>query len=82
MKLFKISQTVNQEYDSFDSAVVIARDEDDARTIHPSTLENPVLEKDDMWRSWCGIGEVRVEYLGEAKPGSERSIVCASFHAG
>ena len=35
MKLYRIWQTVNEDYDTFDSAVVAAYDEEDARSIHP-----------------------------------------------
>ena len=38
MKLYKISQTINDDYDTYDSAVVCAKDEDEARHIHPSPL--------------------------------------------
>mgnify|MGYP001571839762 CR=1 len=36
MKLFKISQGVRNDYDTYDSAVVCAENEDEARHIHPS----------------------------------------------
>ena len=36
MKLYLISQDVNTGYDTYDSAVVSAKSEADARTIHPS----------------------------------------------
>ena len=42
MKLYLISQTANHDYDSFDSAVVAAENEANAREIHPS--ENSELE--------------------------------------
>ena len=35
LNLYLISQTVNDDYDTFDSAVVAARDEEDAKSIHP-----------------------------------------------
>ena len=35
LNLYLISQTANNGYDTFDSAVVAARDEEDARSIHP-----------------------------------------------
>ena len=82
MKLFKIWQTVNNDYDTYDSAVVIATDEDDARKINPGNIDGFVPVKPADYDSWCGIGDVKVEYLGEAKEGAKRSIVCASFNAG
>ena len=45
MKLYRIWQTVNNDYDTFDSAVVAAYDEEDARSIHPIS-------------SWLGMGHL------------------------
>ena len=36
MKLYLISQSMRCDYDTYDSAVVAAESESDARTIHPS----------------------------------------------
>jgi hypothetical protein len=68
MKLFKISQTENTDYDTFDSAVVCAPNEETARNIHP------MMGKD--------TSKVKVEYLGEAKDGLLEDVICASFNAG
>lgn len=35
MKIYKISQNVNNEYDTYDSAVVYAESEEEAKQIHP-----------------------------------------------
>lgn len=35
MNLYKISQDVNDGWDTFDSAIVAAKSEEDARNIHP-----------------------------------------------
>ena len=45
LNLYLISQNVNDDYDTFDSAVVAARDEEDARSIHPIS-------------SWLGMGHM------------------------
>ena len=37
MKLFLLTQNINNEYDTFDSCVVAAEDAETARNIHPST---------------------------------------------
>ena len=39
MKLYKISQNVNTDYDTYDSAVVCAKDEEAAKRIHPMSGE-------------------------------------------
>ena len=75
MKLFKIWQTENNGYDTYDSAVVAAKSEEDAVNINPA--HNP-----NFYHSWASPDKVRVEYLGTAKPGTKRGVICASFNTG
>jgi hypothetical protein len=83
MKLFLISQGVNNGYDSFDSAVVAADSEEEAKTIHPiSTWE---FGSDDWSHSDCWAAspdQVDAEYIGEAAPSVEAGVILASFNAG
>jgi hypothetical protein len=82
MKLFLISQEQNNRYDTYDSAVVAAPDEETARNMNPSNG----VPMDDWKKNrnpWCnGPERVSVRYLGEAVDGVERGVVCASFNAG
>lgn len=86
MKLFLISQTKNRGYDTYDSAVVAAQDEATARNIdsetgHPLNWGHfPPLEPRAWWCS--SLDNVTVLYLGEAGPGIEPGVICASFNAG
>lgn len=87
MKLFHISQEANQKYDSYDSAVVAAPDEETARKMRPSDgLIYPNHNKySNDWGgySWCkSPDDVIVHYLGEATNGIGQGVVCASFNAG
>ena len=85
MNIYHISQTENKGYDTYSDLVVAAENEEEARLIHPSNWY-----KDDPWnRELFSYGEwatkpenVKVEYLGEAKEGTEAGIICSSFHAG
>jgi hypothetical protein len=84
MKLFLIHQRENNGYDTYDSAVVCAETEDDARHTNPGSGERM---KDGDWDysfiSWCSSPDrVVVEYLGEASDGIVPGIICASFNAG
>lgn len=80
MKLFLISQIINLGYDTYDSAVVAAQDQDDARTIHPN---GSVLLDGGNWHSWVkSPKDVIVDYIGDAARGTVRGVVCASFNAG
>ncbi len=78
MKLYKISQEVNNNWDTYDSAIVLANSEFEARRMHPS----------GDWRfnhTWTdNLDNVTVELLGEADPslGNKPEIILASFNAG
>ncbi len=77
MNLYLISQTVNNDYDTYGSAVVAALNEDDARNIHP---------RGDIgsWGSggmWAKKEDIKVELIGVAEKTAKR-IVCTSFRAG
>jgi len=79
MKLYLISQDENDNYDTYDSAVVAARTQKGARSIHPGYDKWP--EKNNY--VWCSSPEmVKVEYLGEAKKGTKEGRICSSFNAG
>ena len=101
MKLFLISQNENSGYDTYDSAVVCAESEEDAKKICPGGgyvyneelkifhwwynigTDKEQYEPSDLCMTWATqIENVDVEYLGEAKEGSERGEVCSSFNAG
>ncbi|MDR6290483.1 MULTISPECIES: hypothetical protein [Inquilinus] len=77
MKLWKISQDVNDETDTYDSAIVAAETEDAARRIHPNRM--PL-----SWRfsrgTWCLPEEVKVELIGEARAGIRGGVILASFN--
>lgn len=78
-KLFLIYQKVSNGYDTYDSAVVVAESEEEARKIHPSGY------KWDDWTgySWCNPEDVKVEFIGNARKDLEnKTVVCASFNAG
>ena len=84
MKLFKISQTVNQNYDTYDSAVVVAESAEDAQKIHPAEIEEPAVWWLNVERYWdwaYTLDQVKVEYIGETHL-TAGTVVCASFNAG
>ena len=89
LKLYKISQAMNTGYDTYDSAVVVAKNEEDARRIHPDGSgakwdgKKWKSERTTGMRTWCAPEDVKVEFIGipdeRFKAGN---VVCASFHAG
>jgi hypothetical protein len=82
MKLFLIEQEQWTGYDTYDSAVVVAESEDDARNIHPSG--GPVTDRRTDWAcDWAtSVEHVTARYIGEASPVLPRGVVLASFNAG
>jgi hypothetical protein len=91
--LYRLSQTQNRGYDTFDSCIVCAPDEDTARNYHPSgqvfyhrrevweTAYDRVLWA-DAW-GWANNPEaVTVERIGIADETTQVGVVCASFNAG
>ena len=90
MKLYRISQTENSDYDTYDSAVIAAASAEEAQNTDPangqpmSTLQydgKPLWEY--SYNSWASSPDnVFVEYLGEAADQIEAGVICASFNAG
>ena len=83
MKLYKISQDVNEGYDTYDSAVVAAPDIETARKMSPLGNDGEEYKIEPIWcEPWCLSEFVTVEYLGEATEGIKQGVICASFNAG
>jgi hypothetical protein len=90
LKLWLISQEVNNDWDTYDSAVVVAPDERSAKSRHPG---GDYTWKDGAWTtpsgyassysSWAAPGDVTAQYIGEAAPDLLMGeVICASFNAG
>lgn len=80
MKLFRIFQTANSDYDTYDSAIVCAKNEKEAKSINPAGGET--LTQADAFSGWCGLNDVQAEYIGTAKRGIKKGVIVASFNAG
>lgn len=79
MNLYLLTQDENCGYDTFDSCVVAAKSEEDARQISP----RPGRAWDDPWSSWASKPEsVKVVLIGTAIEGTDRGLILASFNAG
>ena len=81
MNIYLISQSVNNAYDTYDSAVVIAEDEEMAKMTHPDDSKN--------WdgiglgeHSWCAAVDVDAKLVGTANSDHPIGVVCASYNAG
>lgn len=79
LNLYLLKQTENDEYDTYDSAVVVAETEDEARLIHP----NPSRRRTSFGsKTWVDPEKVEVILLGEAIGSLKRGVVCSSYNAG
>lgn len=78
MNLYVISQTVHDDYDTYDSAIVAAETEDEARNIHPADVEGKTYRKS---YSWCDPQFVQVKFLCAGYEG-EKGVILSSFNAG
>ena len=84
MKLYKIWQDENDDYDTYDSAVVCCEDIAEAESMNPDTGK-PMTDEDwhDPWPCWASSPiNVNVQYLGKADPTVPKGVICSSFNAG
>ena len=84
MKLWLLEQRVRTGYDTYDSCVVVADTEEQAKNIHPydggKTLDF-LSQMDYHSGDWAtDASQVTATYLGEAADGTCR-VVCSSFNA-
>lgn len=83
MKLYLLSIDY-RGYDTYDSCVVAAKNEEEARTIHPA--EDPTYPDWNPWKQSSGWAtspqEVTVELIGTATRGTKKGVILASFNAG
>jgi len=87
LNLYRISQTDNDGYDTYDSAVVVAVSAAAAQLIHPGYFlerEYKWWEDDTAYSTWTDHPtNVKVELIGVASKGlTQPGVVCSSFNAG
>ena len=89
MNLYKISQDVNDDWDTFDAAVVVAESAEEAKKIipghHGGYRENPDYEISIS--DWAQPEDVKAEFIGVADNDflnslDGRTTVVASYNAG
>jgi hypothetical protein len=85
MKLWRVSQEDNREYDTYDSFVIACETQEEAICTSPDGRKiDWDVDKPNCWM--CGWASKRsavsAAYIGEARPGMPAGVVCASFNAG
>lgn len=79
MKLWLITTMDDVDWDTYDSLVVAANTEEEAKYIHPGDYGD-VFDKNspnDWLRGWTTPDRVKVKYIGEAKKGTKIGVICA-----
>ena len=80
MKLYLLEQHENNDYDTYDSCVVCAENENDAKNITPDSRE---FKDSTCNGSWVGSKEsIKCTELGEANSNQKRGVIISSFNAG
>lgn len=96
MKIYYVNRTDETDYDEYDSMVVIAESEDQARCIHPSSETSNLITWDGTfwirggviyWDKpdyiWQMPWKLDVQLIGLAEPHEDRPrVVLGSFNAG
>lgn len=83
--LYILKQIVNREWDTYDSAIVVASSIEDARYIHPDGVD---VRQDNAWFNpacWCAPEDVEIMWVADLPENSIYEIgevVVASFNAG
>ena len=83
MNLYKLTQYVNNNYDTYDSAVVAAMDDNSAKRFHPSGSPTdivPVKGEEPSYYDWASLEDIQVEFIGTTE--LPAGVVIASFNAG
>ena len=81
MNMYLVKRQDLCSYDEYDSFVVIAENETEARNTHPSPYRESWNGKAKMYDSWVNADDVIVEKIGYSDETKTR-VVCASFNSG
>lgn len=87
--LYLVKRTDNVTWDEYDSFVVCAESEDEARRVHPSGgmfFEDDMSEQSKRYFKWCWTDKIEtleVICVGLASVSlKNRQVICASYNAG
>lgn len=80
MNIYLLTQDENDGWDSFDSIIVTAKTEEDAKSIHPWDGKYTVNWSSRVWAS--KPENVTAKLIGIAVEGIERGVILGSFNAG
>ena len=80
MKLYLLSQDENTDCDTYDSCIVCAESEEDAKSITP--CDEVFVEIQKKYPNWAySKTSIMCEEIGEANKNQKRGVILASFNA-
>jgi hypothetical protein len=88
MFIYKVSQSLYNGYDSYDSMIVYAENELEARMIHPGYADQDRAVWDtwpstsNAWITKDQISYLEVEMIGRTRRKVKCGVILASFNAG
>lgn len=95
MKIYKLSQEINSAYDTYDSCVVVAENEEEAIKLNPGGFRE-FSEEEDSWmfvfkdghtkrdidHTWVHPRDVKIKFIGIATKEIKKGVILTSFNAG
>jgi hypothetical protein len=85
LKLYLLTQNDNNGYDTYDSCVVCAKDEKEAKTISPEGgIFVETAGKKSSWRTAWALraSSITCEEIGTANSDQKKGVILSSFNAG
>ena len=86
MNLYLLTQDVNKGYDTYDSCVIAAETEEQAKHMHPSSYENNEKwyeNQEEKFGVWTLPKNINAELIGIASDNIQQPrVICTSFNAG
>lgn len=80
MNIYLLNQSERRGYDTYDSCVVVAENEEEARKIRPDLRKWGDYGEYSAWAN--KLESVKVTLLGTAAENTTPGIICSSFNAG
>lgn len=79
MNIYKLSQSINNKYDTFDAIIVVAENEEEAKKILPHKFK---VWDGYNYSDWARPEDITVRLIGKAKKDIQKGCILASFRAG
>lgn len=77
MKLYKLTQHVNNGYETYRALIVCANDPIDAKSISPAGCH--IDDYNKYADGWADIKNIQCEYIGEAAAHLERGVILTDY---